>query len=79
MIENKPRINMDPKDAKLKELQDEISRLKAELEGSDAPGTLSGSQEERIRRIEEKVVTKERGISKEILESVRIQAENKKR
>jgi kinesin family protein 3/17 len=31
-IENKPKINEDPKDAMLREFQDEISRLKAELE-----------------------------------------------
>lgn len=31
-IENKPRINEDPKDTMIREFQDEISRLKAELE-----------------------------------------------
>ena len=31
-IENKPRINEDPKDAMIREFHDEISRLKAELE-----------------------------------------------
>lgn len=44
-IENKPRINEDPKDAMIREFHDEISRLRAELEkyggglgASDAPG-----------------------------------------
>ncbi|KAG1658518.1 hypothetical protein FOA52_009861 [Chlamydomonas sp. UWO 241] len=32
-IKNKPRINEDPKDAMLREFQDEITRLKAQLEG----------------------------------------------
>ena len=31
-IENKPKINEDPKDTMIREFQDEISRLKAELE-----------------------------------------------
>ena len=31
-IENKPRINEDPKDAMIREFHDEISRLRAELE-----------------------------------------------
>ena len=31
-IKNKPRINEDPKDAMLREFQDEIKRLKAMLE-----------------------------------------------
>jgi len=33
-IKNKPRINEDPKDAMLKQYQEEISRLKALLEAS---------------------------------------------
>jgi kinesin family protein 3/17 len=31
-IKNKPRINEDPKDAMLREFQEEIARLKAQLE-----------------------------------------------
>ena len=31
-IKNKPRVNQDPKDALLKQYEDEISRLKAMLE-----------------------------------------------
>ncbi len=31
-IQNKPRINEDPKDTMIREFQDEIARLKAELE-----------------------------------------------
>ena len=32
-IENKPHINEDPKDTMIREFQEEINRLKAELEG----------------------------------------------
>ena len=32
-IKNKPKINEDPKDAMLREFQDEIARLKAQLQG----------------------------------------------
>ena len=32
-IKNKPKINEDPKDAMLREFQDEIKRLKAQLQG----------------------------------------------
>ena len=35
-IQNKPKINEDPKDAMLREFQDEISRLKAQLEQAGA-------------------------------------------
>jgi len=37
-IKNKPRINEDPKDAMIREFQEEIMRLKAELESSQATG-----------------------------------------
>ncbi len=37
-IKNKPRVNEDPKDALLKQYEDEIKRLKALLEGKqDVP------------------------------------------
>jgi hypothetical protein len=34
-IKNKPKINEDPKDALLREFQEEIARLKAALAGKD--------------------------------------------
>ena len=37
-IKNKPKINEDPKDAMLREFQDEIARLKAQLEGKGGGG-----------------------------------------
>ncbi|XP_033118562.1 kinesin-II 95 kDa subunit-like [Anneissia japonica] len=47
-IKNKPKINEDPKDALLREFQDEISRLKAEL--SKKGGGVVGSGGKRKRR-----------------------------
>mmetsp|Transcript_27419 Transcript_27419/g.59937 ORF Transcript_27419/g.59937 Transcript_27419/m.59937 type:complete len:805 (-) Transcript_27419:181-2595(-) len=41
-IKNKPRINEDPKDAMIREFQDEIMRLKAELDGRG--GGLEGGE-----------------------------------
>ena len=40
-IKNKPKINEDPKDALLREYQDEINRLKAMLRG-DIPVQFEG-------------------------------------
>merc|ERR1719436_1663305 len=37
-IKNKPRINEDPKDAMIREFQEEIMRLKAELDANGADG-----------------------------------------
>ena len=37
-IKNKPKINEDPKDAMLREFQEEISRLKSMLESQVGPG-----------------------------------------
>ena len=45
-IKNKPKINEDPKDAMLREFQDEIARLKAQLQGKgtyDENGEWQGS------------------------------------
>ena len=43
-IKNKPKINEDPKDAMLREFQEEIARLKAQLSGKGiaAPGASPG-------------------------------------
>ena len=59
-IQNKPKINEDPKDALLREYQDEISRLRAalELQGGGAPygmgatGSLGPAQ---VIQVEKKV------------------------
>ena len=43
-IQNKPRINEDPKDAMLREFQDEIKRLKALLAVCGAGGGGRGEE-----------------------------------
>lgn len=40
-IKNKPKINEDPKDAMLREFQDEINKLKAQLTALGGTGDLS--------------------------------------
>ena len=37
-IKNKPKINEDPKDAMLREFQDEIAKLKAQIASGEGPG-----------------------------------------
>jgi kinesin family protein 3/17 len=41
-IKNKPRINEDPKDAMLREYQEEISRLRAQLQAQSQGATVMG-------------------------------------
>jgi len=46
-IQNKPRINEDPKDAMIREFHDEITRLRAELDkygGSDLLAAAGAKQ-----------------------------------
>ena len=38
MIKNKPKVNEDPKDTMIREFQEEIKRLKEELERKGGPG-----------------------------------------
>jgi kinesin family member 3B len=46
-IENKPRINEDPKDAMIREFHDEITRLRAELEKYGGASLLNMENAER--------------------------------
>ncbi len=46
-IKNKPKINEDPKDALLREFQDEIARLKSEL---DKRGGGGGGKKKKKKR-----------------------------
>lgn len=50
-IKNKPKINEDPKDAMLREFQEEILRLKAQLESGD--GEVIVREVEEIHEVEE--------------------------
>ncbi|KAM9354827.1 kinesin family member 3Cb [Pholidichthys leucotaenia] len=61
-IKNKPRINEDPKDALLREFQEEIARLKAQLE---ARGMLA--KERRKRRNSKRLSKSMAGMEEEIL------------
>lgn len=60
-IQNKPRINEDPKDAMIREFQEEINRLKAELANKN-PGEENSAQE-----VEERIVEKVVEVEKEII------------
>ncbi|KAF4685382.1 hypothetical protein FOZ60_006594 [Perkinsus olseni] len=58
-IKNKPRINEDPKDAMIREFQEEISRLKSQLavqSGMMAEGGGSIPREVTVEKVVEKVV-----------------------
>merc|ERR1719269_531688 len=84
-IKNKPKINEDPKDAMLREFQDEIARLKAQLQGKgtyDENGEWQGEQKEykEVEKIVHKEVIKEVtvGVSEEELSKVHAEAERKK-
>eukprot|EP00834_Sanchytrium_tribonematis_P000361 NODE_7_length_67686_cov_1.621421.p7 type:complete len:596 gc:universal NODE_7_length_67686_cov_1.621421:62567-60780(-) len=47
-IKNKPKINEDPKDTKIREYQEEIKRIKKMLENKIKPETLKGEEAEQI-------------------------------
>ncbi|CAH1786360.1 unnamed protein product [Owenia fusiformis] len=49
-IKNKPKVNEDPKDALLREFQEEIARLKAHLDGKGGPRKKKGKKKKRERR-----------------------------
>ena len=52
-IENKPKVNMDPKDALLMQYQEELQRLQAQVKGS---GTVNKAPtEEEIKAMEDKL------------------------
>jgi len=93
-IKNKPKINEDPKDAMLREFQEEIKRLKAQLEaaggagGGGAPSTMViDGQEVQVpvgAQVIEKIVEKEvirevnKGATEEELARLRGEAEAEK-
>ncbi|XP_076318398.1 osmotic avoidance abnormal protein 3-like isoform X1 [Tachypleus tridentatus] len=54
-IKNKPKINEDPKDALLRECQEEIQRLKALLSGQPLPIVSAGEDGEEEKFISEKL------------------------
>ncbi|OHT00990.1 hypothetical protein TRFO_32156 [Tritrichomonas foetus] len=55
-IENKPKVNMDPKDALLMKYQEELAALQAQLNGGGGPiGGQAKSDEERLKEMEDQL------------------------
>ena len=88
-IKNKPKINEDPKDAMLREYQEEIRRLKQQLEassrgviiGDDGKEVMShNAKKEIVEKIVEREVIKEVkvGISDKEMEEIRKKAQEEK-
>ena len=88
-IKNKPKINEDPKDAMLREYQEEIAMLKKQLELTkggvmiDAKGnevTVHNAKKEIVEKIVEREVIKEVrvGVSDEEMENIRLKAVEEK-
>jgi len=81
-IKNKPKINEDPKDAMLREFQEEITNLKAQLEQfqGGVPTGLSGAHGERIVKVqdEKKIKEMEEKLVKE-KEEIRLKAEEERK
>ena len=74
-IQNKPKINEDPKDALLREYQDEISRLKAALDmqgGGGAPFGMGGQVPglSQVIQVEKKVFIEDQQKIKELEEKL---------
>lgn len=67
-IKNKPRINEDPKDAMLREYQEEIERLKAALGGGAAPGG-AGARAAQLTLTEEDMARLRAEIEEQLLEN----------
>ena len=61
-IENKPKVNMDPKDALLMQYQEELQALQAQLEGGGAAAQKQSS-EEVIKAMEEKLERQKRELA----------------
>ena len=88
-IKNKPKINEDPKDAMLREYQEEIKRLKEQLDQAgkgvmtDAAGnrvTVHNAKKEIVERIVEREVIKEVhvGISEKEMDEIRRKGQEEK-
>eukprot|EP01017_Pseudomicrothorax_dubius_P013974 TRINITY_DN1637_c0_g3_i6.p1 TRINITY_DN1637_c0_g3~~TRINITY_DN1637_c0_g3_i6.p1 ORF type:complete len:453 (-),score=149.81 TRINITY_DN1637_c0_g3_i6:28-1386(-) len=55
-IKNKPKINEDPKDAMLRQFQEEIARLKAQLAAAGGGQAIGGGEGEEQEMVVEKIV-----------------------
>jgi len=82
-IKNKPKINEDPKDAMLREFQDEITNLKnqlAQFQGSGGPIGKAGPGGERIVKVqdEQRIKEMEAKLAQE-KEEIRLKAEEERK
>jgi len=79
-IKNKPMINEDPQDAMLREYQDEIAKLKAQLEGMnlDSLGTRTSQMPAAERKTSDADATQHHRIHEEKLREVEEQAAKEK-
>jgi len=62
-IKNKPRINEDPKDALLREFQEEIARLKAQINQKSGPKDQKRKKEKK-QRVKQKTAENEESVDK---------------
>jgi len=69
-IKNKPRINEDPKDAMLREFQEEIAKLKAMLDAEGGEGLSVGED-----GVVERVVQRPKALDPQMLEKMRAEME----
>mmetsp|Transcript_40494 Transcript_40494/g.89986 ORF Transcript_40494/g.89986 Transcript_40494/m.89986 type:complete len:782 (-) Transcript_40494:415-2760(-) len=69
-IQNKPRINEDPKDAMLREFQEEIAKLKAMLDAEGGEGLSVGED-----GVVERVVQRPKALDPQMLEKMRAEME----
>lgn len=87
-IKNKPKINEDPKDAMLREYQDEITRLRDELRAQEKnmttqiidgkPVAVQAPEKEIREKIVEKIVVQREGVSEAELEAFQARAQAEK-
>eukprot|EP00820_Chromera_velia_P017491 Cvel_26767.t1-p1 / transcript=Cvel_26767.t1 / gene=Cvel_26767 / organism=Chromera_velia_CCMP2878 / gene_product=Kinesin-II 95 kDa subunit, putative / transcript_product=Kinesin-II 95 kDa subunit, putative / location=Cvel_scaffold3236:439-6982(-) / protein_length=277 / sequence_SO=supercontig / SO=protein_coding / is_pseudo=false len=68
-IRNKPRINEDPKDAMIREFQEEIVRLRNELANKGGKGGGSGGRP-KSKKVEEKEIVVEKIVEKIVKEGI---------
>ncbi|GFH06490.1 kinesin-like protein [Haematococcus lacustris] len=73
-IKNKPRINEDPKDAMLREFQDEIAKLKAMLEAEGGGGDFTVGANGTVERI----VTKPKALDPAMLDKAQRMEEERR-
>jgi len=78
-IKNKPRINEDPKDALLREFQEEIARLKAQINQKAVPREKSKKKEKKPKVVKQKTAENEDLVTKiEDMEVEKIETESDK-